>query len=460
MTSATEDMGTQRFGKIRQIDTAAKRAKLPARKNPYWHGISGGRGGVSLGYRKGASGSVWVVKIVIDGQRTEERLGTADDEVAFTGPSLSFPAAVSAALEWSKQQVAIVEASAEATRAAAVPTVRSVIEEYSAQRKKRAGGKEGSVEALLAHVPVDGKFARIRLAKLTEKAIEEWVAQLQRRPKRKGKRKTKSNGVDMRPLAPGSRNRMLGDLRAALNAAAGKYRREIPGHLHAEIKAGTRNEPNDGEARKQLLTDEQARAIVRAAFEVDEDFGYVVFFAAITGARYSQIVRLTVSDVQIGKRRVMMPSSRKGRKRKPQPAAAIPVHAEAVIRLKALVVGRVGSERLLTRWAYKRVGKPPRWIKDKRRIWGVASETRKLWAKAIAIAGVSEDTIMYALRHTNIVRGLIAGLPVRLVAALHDTSVAMIEKHYSAYITDMSDELARPHALSLTAQAQIARAGE
>jgi hypothetical protein len=43
---------------------------------------------------------------------------------------------------------------------------------------------------------------------------------------------------------------------------------------------------------------------------------------------------------------------------------------------------------------------------------------------------------MYALRHSSIVRGLKANLPIRLVAALHDTSVEMIEKHYSAFIVD------------------------
>ena len=33
--------------KAREIDTAAKRARLAPRKNPYWRGIAGGRGGVS-----------------------------------------------------------------------------------------------------------------------------------------------------------------------------------------------------------------------------------------------------------------------------------------------------------------------------------------------------------------------------------------------------------------------------
>ncbi|MEG3146797.1 hypothetical protein U1839_19265 [Sphingomonas sp. RT2P30] len=33
-------------------------------------------------------------------------------------------------------------------------------------------------------------------------------------------------------------------------------------------------------------------------------------------------------------------------------------------------------------------------------------------------------------------RGLRMGLPIRLVAAIHDTSVAMIERHYSRWITE------------------------
>jgi hypothetical protein len=34
-----------------------------------------------------------------------------------------------------------------------------------------------------------------------------------------------------------------------------------------------------------------------------------------------------------------------------------------------------------------------------------------------------------------------AGLPVRLVAALLDTSVKMIEQHYAAYIVDATEDL-------------------
>jgi hypothetical protein len=64
-------------------------------------------------------------------------------------------------------------------------------------------------------------------------------------------------------------------------------------------------------------------------------------------------------------------------------------------------------------------------------------------------AGLPSDLVPYALRHSSIVRGLRANLPVRLVAALHDTSTAMIEAHYSAYIVTALDELAALAAVSL-----------
>ena len=59
------------------------------------------------------------------------------------------------------------------------------------------------------------------------------------------------------------------------------------------------------------------------------------------------------------------------------------------------------------------------------------------------------EVTMYALRHSSIVRQLLAGVPVRVVAAGHDTSVAMIERNYSRYITDHADALVRGAMLDL-----------
>jgi hypothetical protein len=50
---------------------------------------------------------------------------------------------------------------------------------------------------------------------------------------------------------------------------------------------------------------------------------------------------------------------------------------------------------------------------------------------------------MYALRHSSIVRMLLANIPIRLVASLHNTSTAMIERHYSKFIVEYADEISR-----------------
>jgi hypothetical protein len=58
--------------------------------------------------------------------------------------------------------------------------------------------------------------------------------------------------------------------------------------------------------------------------------------------------------------------------------------------------------------------------------------------------GLDPDEVSaYSLRHSNIVRQLLRSVPVRVVAATCDTSVAMIERHYSKYIADHADEISR-----------------
>ena len=60
---------------------------------------------------------------------------------------------------------------------------------------------------------------------------------------------------------------------------------------------------------------------------------------------------------------------------------------------------------------------------------------------------------LYALRHSSITRQLVAGIPVRVVAYVHDTSTAMIEASYSSLIGDHSDALVRGSLLNLSVAA-------
>ena len=69
----------------------------------------------------------------------------------------------------------------------------------------------------------------------------------------------------------------------------------------------------------QVLPNADVRAIISAAWQVDADgawegdLGRIVLALAATGARFSQIIRMTVADVQTVQKRLMVPVSRKGR---------------------------------------------------------------------------------------------------------------------------------------------------
>jgi integrase len=457
-------MWEKRLPMAPEIDTLSKRARLTARKNPYWQGVSGGRGGVSLGYRKPAQGAgSWIAKVVIEGQRVEEKLGTADDDRAGPG-ALNYRTAVGAALEWGQRQYAGIEAHRERVVASKRPTVRSAVEAYVSARKARSvrGGTEAEGR-MKRHVLSNKTFADTPLAKLRATTIEEWRAGLPTSMDEAHHIQLESSQADRwtKELAPATLNRLMNDLRAALNSAAQKHRRELPPYLPAEIKAGTRAVPVFGNARKQLLTDNEVRRIVEAAYEVDEsgDFGRLVVLAAATGARFSQLTAITVADVQPARGRIMVPGSRKGSSLHPKVPVAVPVAAGVLDQLSPILRSRDGREPLLQRWSNREI-RPYVWEKTHRRPWGPACEVQLWWAATVKRAGVSPDTIMYALRHSSIVRGLRAGLPVRLVAALHDTSSDMIEAHYSAHIIDATEELARRAALSFASGSARLEAAE
>src|SRR5690606_6188321 len=118
-----------------------------------------------------------------------------------------------------------------------------------------------------------------------------------------------------KPITASTLNRLLNDLRAALNAAVERYRRELPASLPIEIKIGTRAVPATSNARRQVLTDQQVAAAIKAAFDIDDegDFGRLVMLAAATGARHSQLRRIAVGDVQVAQARIMVPAAGKGK---------------------------------------------------------------------------------------------------------------------------------------------------
>ena len=83
------------------------------------------------------------------------------------------------------------------------------------------------------------------------------------------------------------------------------------------------------------------------------------------------------------------------------------------------------------------------------------SDHTRRFARAAKAAGQDPaEVTLYALRHGSIVRQILAGVPIRVVAVNHDTSIAMLERTYSRYIGDHSDALARAALLDTAEPAE------
>ena len=139
---------------------------------------------------------------------------------------------------------------------------------------------------------------------------------------------------------------------------------------------------------------------------------------------------MTVGDVQAEQGRLMVPESYKGKKRTIT-YTRVQVGADTLAVLMPVIAGRLPSAPLLERWCHVQIQTVKRrnatdvWERHSRGAWTTASEMTRLWRQACIRGALNPHTIPYALRHSSIVRSLRLGLPIRLVAALHDTSVAM-----------------------------------
>ena len=277
-------------------------------------------------------------------------------------------------------------------------------------------------------------ISEIALHKLTERNLIDW---------------RESVSVGLKATAV---QRLVSDFKAALNSAYERNRDRLPPALPSIVKSGLKAALVDEDemvslAREnQILSDAQISDLIRATHEVDAEhdwdgdlFRLIVVMAA-TGARFSQVARLRVLDVQTGAGRLMVPASRKGRGGRGG-VTPVPVGRDVLDALAPILSGRSKNAPLLERWRYAQKPGTIRWHRERRQAWETPSEIVRFWGEIRERVGLP-DVVPYAFRHSSIVRGIRANLPLRLVAAIHDTSVMMIERHYARFIADGLDMLA------------------
>jgi len=424
----------------------ARLDKLKVRKKPYSVPVAPG---VILLYRRNHGAGTWGVRLT-DGKDQTHRLALADDYAEADGRDvLDF---------WQAQDAARARAGEYAGDAAPV-TVAAALDQYEADLRVR-GGDLGNVKRARSHAP-PAMLDRI-VSSLKAGELRQW-----------------RDGL-AEALAPASVNRTATCLKAALNLAAARDERIT----RRPWESGLRALPDAETARNLILPDTTVRAIVQECYRPNahafahlegearekieretarwsDAFGLLVEVLAVTGARVSQAARLEVRDVQ-GDRadpRLMLPSSKKGRGTKKVERRPVPIPADLALRLRTAATSRSEEKPLLAKpngqpWERSDHDRPferaigrlrTKAQEDARKRGGDAGAQEKV---ARALEGVT----VYALRHSSIVRQLLANVPIRIVAVNHDTSVAMIEKNYSRFISDHADAMARKALLDVSAR--------
>jgi integrase len=389
-----------------KLDTRTARLKLAVRRKPY-NGLALSRG-VLLLYRRNAGNGSWVLKRADGhGKYWTKAIAEADDFDASNGAKiLTF---------FEAQDVAkkLASGGAEADTTAPI-TVDGALKDYERDLISRNAN------------PYNAEWPRVHLSPallskpvqlLTTRELKAWRDSL------------------IGTMAPSTVNRLGRCLCAALEQAALHDGERIKNRDAWEV--GLALLPNAQEVRNIILSDDEVRAFVAAAYRLDEKFGLFTDTLAVTGARPSQAVRLRVEDLHDhpARPKLMLPRSAKGggrnRSAKKLENYSVPITVQLAVKLKAAAKGRADDAPLLLQGDGSPWGNNPG-----------ASYHRDV-AKIVAEIGADTDATMYSLRHSSIVRMLLQNIPIRIVASLHNTSTRMIEAHYSRFITEHSDDISR-----------------
>jgi hypothetical protein len=113
-------------------------------------------------------------------------------------------------------------------------------------------------------------------------------------------------------------------------------------------------------------------------------------------------------------------------------AQLVPISVALAKKLERAARGRAEGDRLLL----ERAGSP--WNEE-----NVHGDHRDQLAEIVKAMGLNPKISGYCFRHSSIVRQLKRGVPTRIVAANHNTSVQQIEANYSKHIVDHSDQITR-----------------
>jgi len=395
------------------MDTRQARTKLAVRGPCHWRTIERG---AHLGYRRlrAQPGTWWGRFYIGDREYAVEPLGIADDRSDADGVQvLSYDQAVETVREKRKQR------AHEAAGITGPYTVKLALDDYLAWLDDK--GKSGYDARKRADAHILPQFGDTEVARLTTKEIHEWHVSLAKHAprlrtkageKQNHRKREDADTEEWRRRRRASANRTLTILKAALNRA---WRNgKVPSDA-----AWRRVEPFEAvdAARVRYLSVAEAQRLINAS---PPDFRVLVQAALLTGCRYGELIRLTISNYNPDGGTLHIRQSKSG---KPRHVVLTDVGQEF---FASLCVGQPGSRLMLL----KANGEP----------WKAAHQARPL-AAACENARILPAVNFHALRHSWASHAVMNGVPLMVVAKnLGHSDTRMVEKHYghlsSSFVAD------------------------
>jgi integrase len=380
--------------------------------------------GLHVGYRRlRQGGGTWVGRRFCSGRYNERQLGTADDLQEADGTViLSFRHAQDAARAWWKAELRVALGLEPVCGAY---SVAMALEDYIQDYLRRGGRDLQNIRSIAsAHIlPALGSLDTV---KLTTKRIREWHHRLATSPRlTRGSRNPTLRlqaGLDVAdPETVRKRrsraNRVLTVLKAALN------------HAFAEHRIGSdepwrRVAPFRGVdvARIHYLNGTECQRLINAC---DQEFRQLVRAAILTGARYGELIRLRVSDVDLEAGTIHIRESKSGKPRQ------IPLTDEASEHFEQLVLGRGGCAAVF--------------VRSNGRVWKRSEQARPLLS-ACRRAGIEPAITFHGLRDTFASVLAMNGAPMAVIArVLGHSDTRVTEKHYAHLAPNYVAESLRTH---------------
>jgi integrase len=399
-----------------KLETRSARAKLSARRAPYFVKVAKG---LRLGYyRSRSSAGTWIGRRYLGTHQYETTaIGIADDTTAADNVAVfDFWQAQDVLRRWGERG----RLADHGVVRTGPYTVDAAVADYLAEIAVEKKPSALRSARYIFNASVLPKLGHLVVERLISEQINRWRNELAASGKRvrskkhtdKPARRPPPTGDEERRKRRATANRVLTMLKAALNRAYNAGR--VPSDAAwRKVKPFRQVD----EATVQYLRNDESRRLVNAC---ERDFRKLVQVALLTGCRYSELVNLTCADFNRDSDTLTLRQTKGGRSRH------VVLTEEARHLFTQWTAGRAANERIFLRSD----GKP----------WGASHQQRPL-ADAAARAKISPAPTFHILRHTHGSMLAMRGVPMGVIAAqLGHQDTRMTEKHYAhlapSYVAD------------------------